>query len=236
MIHHGTLSRTYERATNANNVQTRFHVLETYPQKLVIPEDKHGYTRFKTPALRLQSGDHVTVFNSIAAGNTLWKGELHFLGKNPQNGAHPMGSNKDQWEAMFNRHLPAQLTKADSGERIDGTLMKGVDRIDDGYNLYDFKKNSYESLHNFEDGDTLEIFSGITDGNIVWQGEIKIHPNAVNLITSLSPGELRVLKNIGAITQNTGPGIERIGNPFVIPDIKETQNWDDYLPIMLERN
>lgn len=223
MIYYGHLSRAFQGAV-------RFHTLKTYPQSMEErPVNRYGYTRFDTPEVALRSGDRITVFNSIAAGDTLWKGELQFLGKNPQSGANPMGMPPECWEAMFNSRLPVRLTR-ENGEVIEGLLNKWNDQgMDPAYNIFDFKNNGHDSDHSFGDGDVMEIFSGVTGGNIVWQGEIEA------IGTTLKTGRsVMVPDEDGMIRGKTGP--EHIGNALVRPTIKEVTDWQRDLPIRLERS
>lgn len=161
----------------------RFNTLHTFPQRLAIPEtimfkgSPHQPRRIKTPHIDLKTGDRLTIFNSISAGQTLWKGELNFS-KNSSN-PHPFGINPLVWKAMHAAGLPAKLTKGDTGEIIDGMLADSVERPDDFYHLFDFHNKSYESIQSYSNGDTLEIFSGITAGSIFWQGDIKTYAKPV---------------------------------------------------------
>ncbi|MCD8498363.1 MAG: hypothetical protein LRZ85_10065 [Alphaproteobacteria bacterium] len=222
MIYYGRLGKAFRD-------MTRFHVLETYPQESDTPRKRYGDQCYKTPNIALRSGDRIKVFNSIAAGNALWKGTLRFLKKEPSTGANPMGMPKVQWEAMFNARLPVRLTR-ENGEIVEGMLNKWNDWDGpDTYDIFDFKNNSYQSLHNFKDGDVMEIFSGVTDGNVVWEGEVK------TLRAPVPSGQQTMQADDDGVWRGkTGP--EYVGNALVAPSIRDVRTWQMDLPVMLERD
>lgn len=235
MQYYGTLKRAHARAAQEDRQETCFDALAPYPQERIQPESATDYTRFETPALRLQDGDRLSVFNSIAAGNTVWKGKLDFRGEDPTRGANPAGIPKSQWYALCNAHLPAKLTIAKTGETIDGALRTTNDAPHDGFGLWDFSEKAFGSLHGFRDGDTLEIFSSVTAGGILWQGDIKIQDSALEIICSLSEEELKILEDGGVFIGEYVIGLERLGNPLTHPPIKEAEKWFHTCPIQLER-
>ncbi|MAE51449.1 MAG: hypothetical protein CMH27_06540 [Micavibrio sp.] len=235
MQYYGTLSKTYRRATQEGEPQTRYHVLATYPQNLITPDAAPNKARLITPKMHLQDGDRLTVFHSIAAGNCIWKNELQFRGKDSMTGAAPQGIKTKQWKAIFDADLPAKLTIARTGEIIDGTLLNNIDRPGDGYVLCDFTKRARGSLHAFADGDTLEVYSTITDGDILWQGDVKIHESAVEIVKTLTATEMEILNQGGANITGRPPVVERIANPLITPSVEEAQEWLYAYPVLLER-
>lgn len=219
--YYGTLSRTYEGAT-------RTHILRTYPTDSDKPQKKHGYEDFVTPSVTLRSGDIMTVFNSVAAGDILWKGSLHFLGKNPDTGAHPMGVQPLFWKAMFQASLPVKLNKV-NGDVIDGTLFRWNEQgSDDCYSIFDYHNKGYDSVHSMSDGDYLEVFSSVTKGNVLWQGELKMSPVAM-------PTGAMGLKfdDDGIWRGQRAP--EYVNNAFITPSIKIVREWPHVTPIKLQR-
>lgn len=222
MQYHGNLFKTYKHAT-------RYHILRTYPRPLEMPQnDAYGRMRFASASIELQSGDVMSVFNSIASGETYWKGQLNFLGKDPLSGAHPMGMPFSQWKSMFDAHMPVRLTKSD-GNAVEGLLMRWNEQgSDDCFNVFDFHNKGYDSLHNFADGDVLEVFSGINDGNIVWQGELKMSS------TSLPTGRMGLrFGDDGICRGEKAP--EYVANAFINPSIKDVRQWAYNLPVRLDR-
>lgn len=209
---------------------TRFHAVEQYPARMITPDTSIPHTpRYRTQTVPLKNGDRLTVFNSISAGTPFCTGDLQFT-KYDSLRAAPMGIPRAQWKAMFAAALPAKLTKAGTGEVIDGTLQMGLDRLDDGFYLHDFKGKGYDSTHSLDSGDRLEVFSGVTQGNILWQGDVKTLRGAMPTMQ-----KIRLLNEKGLIDfTRTGP--EFVGNGLIQPNIKDVRKWAHSLPVMLERD
>jgi hypothetical protein len=175
--------RLADRREETPNYTALFNTLQTYQQTLIIPKPVlyNGVNlqleRYRTPHIDLKTGDRITIFNSITAGKTLWKGELSFF--QHHDAPYQIGIDPVIWSALHIGSFPARLTKVKTGEIIDGTLLDSIERPKDYFHLHDFKNNSYDSIHGYQEGDTLEIFSSITEGNVLWQGEIKTYSKPV---------------------------------------------------------
>lgn len=126
-----------------------------------------------TAVIELQNGDLIRVFNSITDGRKLMALTVDFV-----HAARGQNFQKDMdhelWYALCANHLPAKLKKPD-GRIIDGTLNPFTEQGMEGYiawSLFDFKNDSYNSLHPLETGDELTIFTEVTQGNILWQNRL----------------------------------------------------------------
>ena len=140
------------------------------------PYDKLGIQK-NTSALR--DGDFLRVFNSIAQGHKILDVEIDFEVIHDKYGFQEYQKDFDHatWAKLFALRLPARLTTHD-GKKFEGMLdpfyETGMEQT--GWTLYDFNRLGYGSLHNLQKGDLLEIFSAVTEGNIEWQGRVRIAP------------------------------------------------------------
>lgn len=229
---YGNLS---DRLEAGASYTARFNTLQAFPAKLIVPEKRvfrgHSYDadRYKTPHTDLRTGDRLTVFNSIAKGETLWKGELRF--SKDSDAQHPFGMNPHIWRAMHGSRLPAKLTKAGNGETVDGTLADSIDRPHDSSHLFDFLNNSYDSIHGYADGDILEVFSAVSEGGVFWQGEVQTYAKPV-----MTGRKTYSITDEGILDFDNKVD-EYKGNKLISPNEAEMYDYRmRYYPAMLERS
>lgn len=124
----------------------------------------------------LRDGDLLTVFNSIQRGDELLKVTIDLAPGENAHQTEQKGIDKKLWYTLFFNRLPAHLKKPD-GREIDGVLDPFSEQGMEGFihwSVYDFKNNSYDSLHTLEKGDILTVFSAVTQGNKEWEGRVEI--------------------------------------------------------------
>lgn len=125
---------------------------------------------------RLENGDLLRIFNSIASGEKIFECEIDLEVDKTSYQSFQRNTDRALWHSMFNLHLPAKLQKPD-GTIIDGKLDPFSEQGMEGrveWMLFDFKNNSYASLHSLEKGDLLTVFSHVMNGNIEWEGKVEI--------------------------------------------------------------
>ncbi len=138
--------------------------------------------------LRLQSGDLLTIFNTISAGEVLWSGTIDLeyeremqtgpSGHEQQalDGCWINGLQRDlepqAWMSMFDKNLPATLER--NGVTIYGAMHPYSATGTEGilWALSEYGKKDYDGLHIFEKGDKLTVYTKVTAGNILLSEEI----------------------------------------------------------------
>lgn len=131
---------------------------------------------FSVTENRLENGDLLRIFNSIAAGEKILECEIDLELDEKIYQTYQKDMDRGLWTSLFSLHLPAKLQKPD-GTIIDGKLDPFSEQGMEGrieWLLFDFENNSYASLHSLEKGDLLTVFSHVTDGNVEWEGKIEI--------------------------------------------------------------
>lgn len=131
---------------------------------------------FETSKKQLRHNDRLTIFNTIADGDVFWEGKLK---SNDLHGAFPAYTKFETlledrvFMRMCHQSMPATLEKPD-GRIIHGNMHAFNAGQGGGTSpyLYDFADNGYGSLNPFQDGDILRVFSRVTDGQVLWRGNI----------------------------------------------------------------
>lgn len=145
----------------------------------------------KTSVPLPDKGTYMTVFNTIAKGDVAWEGTVDLeyergfesYPTNPQYGQQAIfgmwvhGFDKactpEEWASMFFAHMPAKLEK--DGKVIYGALEPFFETGTEGvqWSITEYGKKGYEALHSVGSGDKLTVYNDVTEGNIVWQGELE---------------------------------------------------------------
>lgn len=136
---------------------------------------------FETSKEQIRNQDRLTIFNTIGDGDVFWEGQLK---SNDLHGAFPAYTKFETlledrvFMRMCHQALPATLEKLD-GRIIHGNMHAFWEQgAASAPYLYDFCDQGYGSLNEFEDGDTLRVFSRVTDGQILWRGDMDADNNA----------------------------------------------------------
>jgi hypothetical protein len=132
-------------------------------------------------AQKLKSGDLVKVFKTISDGDVLWKGKVDFDRSDYHHGYQKNMSQK-VWSRMFFDQLPAKLIR--DGKTVHGSLEPFLETGTEGviWSVQEYGKNGYDGLHCLQDGDSLEIFSTVKDGEVEWEGEVKFSGKKISEI------------------------------------------------------
>ena len=132
---------------------------------------------------KLESGLLVKVFNTVSDADTVLKLENIKLKNNGSHRSYPEGFTFDKWYGLCSQGLPAKLTKVD-GSVVYGVLNAITEQGSEGpfWIISDYSKTGYEAWNSIGNGDTLEIFENVRDGNIAWEGVVAFGPeNPQNL-------------------------------------------------------
>lgn len=216
---YGILSEIYNQKTGAfiidwgmetyNDADARFANM-TQASRYIPPHDNP-----------LPEGGLLTVFNTIAKGETLWQGAVSFefdrnkepLRFNPAVKrqaalgmvAHGFQDNMDpeEWAAMFMIGYPARLEK--DGKTIFGSLEPYAETGTEGiiWAVSEYGQTGYDGLHLLENGDNLTVYKNVTDGNVAWQGAVSfnekqksftVHNGAMTTDTDRTPEHMEPSK------------------------------------------
>ncbi|MBU6234418.1 MAG: hypothetical protein KGQ41_01120 [Alphaproteobacteria bacterium] len=153
----------------------------------IIPAD----ARDEAP-IRLQSGDVLTIFNTIASGDKAWAGQID-LEYNRMKQTGPTGYTQqavrglwvhglqrnvdpDTWMEMFENSMPAKLEK--SGKAIYGALNPFFETGTEGviWAIHQYGKKGYDGLHIIEAGDKLTVYNMVLGGIVAFEETLSFKP------------------------------------------------------------
>ena len=141
---------------------------------------------------QIEDGSYIRIFNTIAAGDVLWKGELslEFNRRQRSSSFNPEYSQQeifgmwvhglqatldpDEWAIMFFQGLPAILTR--DNKEIHGALEPFFETGTEGviWSLAEYGKSGFDGLYILKNGDDLCVYDNVTDGSVDWEGEIRL--------------------------------------------------------------
>lgn len=142
----------------------------------------------------LKQDSLVRVFKTISEGDELWSGTVKLEYQSEKHTAetgysqqavlgmwvHGLqeGLEPQKWAAMFHDNLPAILEKPD-GKIIHGALEPFFETGTEGviWSIQEYGKNGYDALNDIKSGDTLTVFSAVTNGEIDWEGRMDFDAN-----------------------------------------------------------
>lgn len=171
--------------------------------------------------LALKNGTLLTVFNTVAKGETLWEGTIE-LERDRNKKAAPMNPNykgqvafgmwvhgfqkdmePEEWASMFFERFPAKLEK--DGKVIYGSLDPFFETGTEGvlWAVSEYGIPGYGGLNVLKDGDKLTVYKNVTDGDIAWQGRLsfdenqnvfKVHNGTMDVHTKRTPKHIEPQK------------------------------------------
>lgn len=148
---------------------------------------------------RLETGDFVTVFNTVAKGDIAWDGAIDLVAApKVESGWPPHGLQRgmalEDWDRMFAYKLPATMER--SGAKIYGALEAYNEQGTEGVHwaIMDYAKTGYAALSILKNGDKLTVYSKVTDGNAVLDTRINLDslPTAIMESLEKTPDDFKI--------------------------------------------
>ncbi len=142
--------------------------------------------------LRLESGDLVKAFNTIADGEIWWGGKVNLEYRRERHKAetgyeqqavlgfwvHGLQASLPPaaWAMMFHTHMPARLER--DGKTVFGQLEPFFETGTEGvlWSLQEFDKPGYPGLHVLKNGDRLTVYSKVFDGETAFESTLQLSP------------------------------------------------------------
>jgi hypothetical protein len=146
-----------------------------YPQ---TPTNTFSLTPVKSDPQEIKPGTLVKIFKSVSDADVIWSGkiELDYINKQQRSQTNLCPK---IWSRMFFDNLPTKLIR--NGKTIFGSLepYSEPDMKEFIWAIQAYGSPGYNGLTFLENGDELEIYTNVRNGEVDWEGNIEYSKKSI---------------------------------------------------------